>query len=343
MSSAIITGIQEGPEKWVVYGTEGIGKSTFASMFPKPLFIDSEGSTKNLDVARFEYSNSWANIMHNAEDAKKSGYKTLVIDSADWAEKYFIDYICETNGKKGLEDFGYGKGYTYLAEEFGRFLELLNEVKAEGMNIVITAHAKMRKVEQPDEMGAYDKWEMKLTKLVAPMVKEWADNVLFINYKTFVVKDENGSNKAQGGKRVMYTQHHPCWDAKNRHNLPPECEFDYKVIKDIVEGSGKPQEATKKPTTKAKAETPKEAPQKASENVYDKLREWIARDGIKEDQVISAIASKGGCQYDSKLEDLDEKFVRENILAKWSGFLKYAKKFASFTDIEVKEDDMPFK
>lgn len=47
----------------------------------------------------------------------------------------------------------------------------------------------MRKFEQPDEIGSYDRWEMKLTKNVAPLVKEWADMVLFANYKTFVVAE----------------------------------------------------------------------------------------------------------------------------------------------------------
>lgn len=99
--------------------------------------------------------------------------------------------------------------------------------------MVITAHAKMRKFEQPDEMGAYDRWEMKLSKQVAPLLKEWCDLLLFCNYKTFVVTAQNETKKVQGGKRVMYTSHHPCWDAKNRHGLPEEIELDYGNIAHI--------------------------------------------------------------------------------------------------------------
>lgn len=134
---------------------------------------------------------------------------TLVIDTADWAEQLASNHICSVNHKQSIEDFGYGKGYTKLYEEFGRLLDLLNEVISKGINVVLTAHAKMRKFEQPDELGAYDRWEMKLSKNVAPIVKEWADTVLFVNYKTFVIKDEKtDSRKAQGGRRVMYTNHH---------------------------------------------------------------------------------------------------------------------------------------
>ena len=86
-----------------------------------------------------------------------------------------ITQICDKNHKGSIEDFGYGKGYTFVQEEFGRLLNLLEEVVRTGVNVVLTAHAKMRKFEQPDELGAYDRWEMKLTKQTSPMVKEWAD------------------------------------------------------------------------------------------------------------------------------------------------------------------------
>ena len=84
--------------------------------------------------------------------------KTLVIDTADWAELLCIDDICARFKKGGIEEFGYGKGYVYLAEEFGRLLNLLEDLIETGINVVLTAHAQMRKFEQPDEMGAYDRW-----------------------------------------------------------------------------------------------------------------------------------------------------------------------------------------
>ena len=50
-----------------------------------------------------------------------------------------------------------------MGEEFARLLGAFDTVLASGIHVVITAHAKMRKFEQPDEMGAYDRWEMKLS------------------------------------------------------------------------------------------------------------------------------------------------------------------------------------
>ena len=241
----IIRGKIPGAKKVVVYGPEGIGKSTFASQFPDPLFIDTEGSTKDMDVSRTEAPSSWAMLLEQVKYIKEHQglCKTLIIDTADWAEMLCTAHLCDKNQKNSIEEFGYGKGYVYLQEEFGRFLNLLEEVVKTGIHVVLNAHAKMRKFEQPDEMGAYDRWEMKLSKNAAPMVKEWADMVLFANYKTFVVNvdgqgAQKGKNKAQGGKRVMYTTHHSCWDAKNRYGLPDELPFEYEGIRSVIEPSG---------------------------------------------------------------------------------------------------------
>lgn len=232
----IIKGKLPGAKKVVVYGPEGIGKSTFASKFPDPVFIDTEGSTKDMDVARLPAPSSWSMVLEEVRYViqNPSICKTLVIDTADWAEQLCIAAVCDKHQKSGIEDFGYGKGYVFLQEEFGKLLNLLTElVEKKKIHGVLTAHAKMRKFEQPDEMGAYDRWEMKLSKNVSPMVKEWADMVLFANYKTHVVKVD-GKNKAQGGQRVMYTTHHSCWDAKNRYSLPDEVPFSYDAIAHVL-------------------------------------------------------------------------------------------------------------
>lgn len=232
----IIRGTIPGPQKVLIYGPEGIGKSYFASRFPNPVFIDTEGSTRHMDVARTPKPSSWTMLLQQVAyfKANPNEFDTLVIDTADWAEQLCKAHICAKANKDGIEDFGYGKGYTYLAEEFGRLLNLLQELIDAGMHIVLVAHATMRKFEQPDEMGAYDRWELKLEKKVYPLTKEWADLILFANYKTYVVKTDEKTAKAQGGKRVMYTTHHPCWDAKNRCDLVDELPLDYDEIKHCI-------------------------------------------------------------------------------------------------------------
>lgn len=137
-----------------------------------------------------------------------------MIDTADWAEKLCIQHICARHNKDGLEGFDYGRGYTYAYEAFGELLNLLAEVIERGVNVVLTAHATMNRCEQPEEFGTYDRWELKLLNSpkcsISKMVKEWSDLLLFANYKTMLVKDDKTKkNKAQGGRRTMYTTHHP--------------------------------------------------------------------------------------------------------------------------------------
>ena len=101
--------------KVLVYGPEGVGKSTFASRFPQPLFIDTEGSTRNLDVMRMPTPTSWPMLLDEvATVAQERPCQTLVIDTADWAERMCARDLCMMKGWQGIEDAGWGKGYTYL-------------------------------------------------------------------------------------------------------------------------------------------------------------------------------------------------------------------------------------
>lgn len=239
----ITRGKIRGAKKVLVYGPEGIGKTTFAAGFPEPVFIDTEGSTKEQDVARLPEPSSWTMIKEEVRYVIQHPdvCRTLVIDTADWAEKMAIQSVLDEHNKNGIEDFGYGNGYRYVYEKFGELLNLLNDVIARGINVVMTAHATLRKFEQPDELGAYDRYSMKLIDSpktsISAAVKEWADMVLFANYKTIVITDsKTKKTKAQGGKRVMYTSHHSCWDAKNRYGLPEELPFSYDSVKTVIEG-----------------------------------------------------------------------------------------------------------
>lgn len=248
----VTSGVQSAPVKTVLYGPEGIGKSTFASHFPNPVFIDTEGGTKRLNVARLPQPTSWAMLLDEMAEVRKGNVpcSTLVIDTADWAERLCIQAVCAKAKVNGIEDFGYGKGYTYAKEEFGKLLDALEEVLNAGHNVVVLAHAAITKFEQPDAVGNYDRWSMKTSKQVAPLLSEWCDMLLFANYKTVVEKVGDGKNaksKASGGKRVLYTQHHACWDAKNRFDLPEEIPFDYASIAACIPGGSAAQQPKPEP------------------------------------------------------------------------------------------------
>lgn len=337
-------------QKVVVYGPEGIGKSTFASRFPEPLFIDTEGSTKNMDVARMDKPSSWAMLKNQIAYVKNnpSVCKTLIIDTIDWAEQLCIDEICATHEKKGIEDFKYGNGYVYEKEEFGRFLNSLEELIERGINVVLTAHAQMRKFSQPDEIGEYDRWELKLGKKtgsqISPLVKEWADMLLFVNYKTCAVAvDKDGKKfKAQGGGRTMYTQHHACWDAKNRHNLPEEVPFDYLSIAHIFQTQPVPQ--VSQPVTAPPVQQSVPAPQPVSQpqtpphpapdlsgfeavpvipdGTPKALADLMRASGVGEEDIRLAVSMKGYFPGDMPITSYPIDFVNAVLVGAWEQVLK---------------------
>lgn len=320
-------------QKIVVYGPEGIGKSTFAAQFPDAVFIDTEGSTGNMDVKRLPRPTSWE-MLH--EEIKyiidNKVCKTLVIDTVDWAEQLCLEAILSKYQKNGIEDFGYGNGYVYEKEEFGRFLNRLEDVISAGINVVLTAHAHLRKFSQPDEIGEYDRWELKLGKKtnsqISPLVKEWADAVLFVNYKTFAVStDKEGKKfKAQGGGRVMYTQHHPCWDAKNRFGLPEETKFEYSVIAPHIPGSSNEKTVQKAPPTPPPPQT-EEWEEILPEivipdNIPKSLADLMNVNGVSEEEIRLAVSGGGFFPYDTPITNYPPEFVNGMLIAKWDGMYK---------------------
>ena len=340
----ITTGKIEKAQKVVIYGPEGIGKSTFASKFPQRLFIDTEGSTSYMDISRFDKPSSFTMLLEQIKYVRDHVElcKTLVIDTADWAEHLCETEFCAKKQISGIEDMGYGKGYVYVAEDFGKMLNLLEEVVDKGINVVITAHAQMRKFEQPDELGAYDRWELKLAKKTAPLLKEWADSVLFANYKTVVINVDNqgaqkGKNKAQGGKRVMYTQHHPCWDAKNRWGLADEVDFDYEIIRQFIPSGAAP--ATSVPTVDKeknpattneapKQEEPKQTVSQAQTPVQPKndipksLMELMIAYNVTDEEIQAAVASRGYYPIDTPISNYDANFIDGVLVGAWNSVYK---------------------
>jgi len=302
----IIEGKEKRPLKIVIYGPEGIGKSTFASQFPDPLFIDTEGGTSNLNIRRIKCNKSWDELISIVKEinANPDICKTVVLDTADWSEFLCINAVCEKYRKNNIEDFGFGKGYVYLLDEYSKLLSLLDKLIEVGINVVITAHAKPRKFELPEEQGAFDRYEMKLTRQVAPLIKEWCDALLFCNYKIYVVTAENNTKKAQGGKRVLYTTHNPTYDAKNRFNLPEELELNFASIAHLFDGQD-----LSKPETKPQKEVVRAS--------VERLKKMIEDAEITEVALQKVVATRGHYQETEPIANYSDEFITRWIIPNW--------------------------
>ena len=344
---SVTTGVQTAPVKTVLYGPEGIGKSTFASHFPIPVFIDTEGGTKRLNVARLPQPTSWAMLLDEVAEVRKGNVpcSTLVIDTADWAERLCIQAVCARAKVNGIEDFGYGKGYTYVKEEFSKLLDALEEVLNAGHNVVVLAHAAITKFEQPDAVGNYDRWGMKTSKQVAPLLQEWCDMLLFANYKTVVEKagsGPNAKNKASGGRGVLYTSHHPCWDAKNRFGLPEELPFEYASIAACIPDPHPGAAPAPRPIMAEDAPAPKPAPVPVpaapaappavpagisasdlqAQGVPTALAQLMAANNVTPEELQTVVGQRGYFPADMPVKDYPADFVSGCLVAAWPQVLE---------------------
>lgn len=339
-------------QKVVIYGVEGIGKSTFASQFPDPLFIDTEDSTLHMDVKRFDKPTSWTMLMQQVEYVKQNKpCKTLVIDTIDWAEEICKIHLMGANNWSAIDAEGYGKKFVALAKEMGRLLNQLSDVVDVGVNVVVTAHAMLRKKEEPDEMGAFDRYELKLEKKTAPIIKEWGDAVLFANYKTTIITDSKTNNKkATGGERMMYTTHRPAWDAKNRWGLPDQLPFDFNQIADYLKAVTEPNHSETLPfdeTQQTSAETKSDPepitndepdqtkeiqpepnferePQEVSEQIPKSLADLMRMNNVSTDEIMQVIYQGGFMPADTPLENVPEN-LWEHLATNWDSALNLLK------------------
>lgn len=248
--SNVKSGIIPRAQRVIIYAPEGFGKSTIASQFNSPLFLDVEDSTSQMNVRRVGREvlpdlKTFKLALKEVSTTKPC--KTLVLDTVDWLEQMATDaIIAEANSEKiqGIEDFGYGKGYTILKESFTYLLNDLEQVIRAGIHVVMLAHSKVVKFEPPDGAGAFDRYELKLSKQVAPLVKEWADLIIFGNWRTQIAekgKGENTKYKGIGGReRLMHCNRCSAWDAKNRHGLADVEKWEIATIQRAFANVGVP-------------------------------------------------------------------------------------------------------
>lgn len=328
MAFNITSGPTATAQKVVLYGVEGIGKTTFASQFPNPVFIDIEGSTKNMDVKRMPNPQSWQMIMDEVEDVKqRHEFQTLIIDSGDWAERVCKEYL-SVLGKWTDSTNDYGAKYVALEKEFGQLVNKLSDVVETGINVVVTAHAKLKKKEEPDQMGAYDRYQLKMEDKTGSMLKEWADMVLFANYETTIVTDsKTQSKKATGGQRVMFASHHPGWDAKNRHGLPDKLPLDFGAIAHVFQKATPvqpsiPEQTAPVQVAPATVETPQENQFGRDPIVIDpaipkELAQLMMVNEVTEEEIRTLVAEKGFRPFEMPIKDYPADLIQGGLVAQW--------------------------
>jgi hypothetical protein len=273
MTLANITrGKLDKPLRVILYGVEGVGKSTFASHSPAPIFLCVEDGTSQLDIARFPSPRSWPEV----EEAirvlthEEHTYKTLVVDTLDWLEPLLWSHVCQVAGKAGIEDFGYGKGYVAALDLWRALLARLDHlVRTRKVNVVLLAHAAIRRVDDP-QTGPYDRYRMKLHDKAADLVREWVDAILFARHEVVTVERKGRTRGVSSGARVIHTTWTAAYDAKNRFDLPDTLPLDWE------EFASQAKRATydTSEADELREELIRSAPQLGDEATVAKLVEW---------------------------------------------------------------------
>jgi hypothetical protein len=219
---AVRRGRIEKPYRVVLYGPEGVGKSTFAAGAPNTIFLGAEDGTSELDVARLPQPQNWEDAIDAVEmlRAERHDYGALALDTMDWLEPLCWDKVCRDGKKKDIESFGYGRGYLAALDLWREFLHRLTELRdAKGMYMVLLAHSQIRTFRNP-EGEDFDRYEMKMHAKTAGLIREWCDAMLFANYETLAYEKDGRVRGIGTGARFVHTERHPAYDAKNRQGLP---------------------------------------------------------------------------------------------------------------------------
>lgn len=248
-----------------IYGPEGIGKSTLASFAPRPLFLDTEMGTGQLEVDRVEVG-VLEHISYTVNEllSNPGVYSTVVLDTADNLWRLCADSIvAENKAWKDIESPGYGKGYSMAADRFRLMLGLFDNLINAGINVVIVSHAKVTTVNPPDN-SEYSKYCIKVSapnkqaEASRELLKEWCDALFFCNFDTVV---DSSKGKASKHERAIYTTCAPAWEAKNRYGLPEKLPMTAESMQKIFAAAGgRVQQPAERPAPAPMVEKPTPAP-----------------------------------------------------------------------------------
>lgn len=241
--ASIQSGRASKPPRILLYGVEGIGKSTFGAQAPKPIFIQTEDGLDEIECDKFPLAKTYDEVIAALRTLQREehNYETVVIDSLDWLERIVWDRLCREGNVSSIEkvDGGYAKGYTYALTYWREIIDALNDLRSRhGMVVVMIAHSKVERFEDP-ESSPYDRYSPRLHKNAAALLSEWSDAVLFATRKIRTQSEDTGFNRKRttahpignsGGERILRCVGGPSCVAKNRYGITDELPLSWRAF-----------------------------------------------------------------------------------------------------------------
>ena len=105
MLDNIQTGRENKPPRIMIYGSEGIGKSSYAAGAPNAIFIQTEDGLGEIDCRKFPLAHSLSEVIAELTALRDEAHKfqTVVVDSVDWLERLIFDEVCREFGVRSIE------------------------------------------------------------------------------------------------------------------------------------------------------------------------------------------------------------------------------------------------
>lgn len=247
----VVNGRQPSPPLVLIYGKQGVGKTTFGAGAPKPIILRVEDDRQN-DAPKTPLLTSYADVMGAIKELteEKHDYQTAVLDSLTSLEELVWRETCtRVSGNTGsIESFGYGKGYVEALRFWAGIRDALARLRDKrGMAVVITAHQQVKKVSDPNLNVEYDKFQLSIHDKASGLWTRFVDAVLFAAHDVTVQKDKNRIKAFGDGERVVFTEERPGQDAKNRFNLPYKMKLSWAVFAEkLAEFEGRPLDVIEK-------------------------------------------------------------------------------------------------
>jgi len=219
---------QNRPVAITILGDAGLGKTSLAASFPKPIFIRSEDGLRSVPEKMMpdafplikSVEELWAQL--TALIREEHEYQTLVIDTVTTLDAVFTDHVIDSDPKKpkslNQAHGGYGAGRDMIASLHRRVRNAAGMLMDRGMNVVFVAHAETVRIEPPDA-SAYTKYAMRMNeKSTLPYIDN-VDAIGFIRLETYVVGDGEVKKAHSDGTRQMVCHAMAANVSKNRFGI----------------------------------------------------------------------------------------------------------------------------
>ena len=228
-------GRKQRPRRVLVYGENGVGKSSFAAQWPTPVFLNLEDGIGDIDCDSTDVLRNLEEFYQALVAVSGSQYETVVVDTIDWLEKLIFAVVAKNAGKATVEDIGFGRGYQAVEQQWQDLLKGFTYLWQSGKHVLFTCHEQIEKFVNP-EGESYNYWRPSLHAKGSGCITEWCDEVFFLRFKVnTITKDEGfGAKRAigiGGTDRVIKTTKTAGYEAKNRLGLPDEIAPTFDAIR----------------------------------------------------------------------------------------------------------------